>query len=165
MAAPPSPLLETPLAAWHAAHGGRMVDFAGWTMPVQYASIVEEHLAARRAAGLFDVSHMGRLSVTGPAAIGWLDSLLTRRVADLAPGQVRYTLVTSDEGPTGVSILDDAVRRGVLREHDTHTAAIAIVGGIDALVFAFLRDRGGADPARIQAEVVALFRHGLAPRG
>lgn len=64
-----------------------------------------------------------------------------------------------------VSILDDAVRRGVLREHDTHTAAIAIVGGIDALVFAFLRDRGGADPARIQAEVVALFRHGLAPRG
>ena len=115
MAAPPSPLLETPLAAWHAAHGGRMVDFAGWTMPVQYASIVEEHLAARRAAGLFDVSHMGRLSVTGRGAIGWLDSLLTRRVADLAPGQVRYTLVTSDEGPTGVSILDDAL---VAREAD-----------------------------------------------
>jgi aminomethyltransferase len=63
-----APLLETPLAAWHAAHGGRMVDFAGWTMPVQYASIVEEHLATRRAAGMFDVSHMGRLSVTGPAA-------------------------------------------------------------------------------------------------
>jgi aminomethyltransferase len=51
----PAPLLETPLAAWHAAHGGRMVDFAGWTMPVQYASIVEEHLATRRAAGIFDV--------------------------------------------------------------------------------------------------------------
>ena len=110
-----APLLETPLAAWHAAHGGRMVDFAGWTMPVQYASIVEEHLATRRAAGLFDVSHMGRLSVTGPAAIAWLDSLLSRRVADLAPGQVRYTLVTSDEGPTGVSILDDAL---VAREAD-----------------------------------------------
>jgi len=92
-----------------------MVDFAGWTMPVQYASIVEEHLAARRAAGLFDVSHMGRLSVTGSGALGWLDSLLTRRVADLAPGQVRYTLVTSDEGPTGLAILDDAL---VAREAD-----------------------------------------------
>jgi aminomethyltransferase len=111
----PAPLLETPLASWHVAHGGRMVDFAGWTMPVQYASIVEEHLATRRAAGLFDVSHMGRLSVTGPDAIRWLDSLLTRRGADLAPGQVRYTLVTSDEGPTGVSILDDAL---VAREAD-----------------------------------------------
>jgi aminomethyltransferase len=110
-----APLLETPLAAWHAAHGGRMVDFAGWTMPVQYASIVEEHLATRRAAGMFDVSHMGRLSVTGPAAIAWLDSLLTRRSVDLAPGQVRYTLVTSDEGPAGLAILDDAL---VAREAD-----------------------------------------------
>jgi len=109
------PLLETPLAAWHASHGGRLVDFAGWTMPVQYGSIVEEHLATRRAAGLFDVSHMGRLAVAGPAAIDWLDSLLTRRVADLAPGQVRYTLVTSDEGPTGLTILDDAL---VAREAD-----------------------------------------------
>jgi len=111
----PHPLLETPLAAWHAAHGGRMVDFAGWTMPVQYASIVEEHLATRGSAGLFDVSHMGRLAVTGPAAGAWLDSLLTRRVADLAPGQVRYTLVTSDEGPTNLEILDDAL---VAREAD-----------------------------------------------
>ena len=110
-----APLLETPLTAWHAAQSGRMVDFAGWTMPVQYASIVEEHLATRRAAGLFDVSHMGRLSVTGPDAIAWLDSLLTRRVADLAPGQVRYTLVTSDDGPTGLAILDDAL---VAREPD-----------------------------------------------
>ncbi|MFM8413268.1 MAG: glycine cleavage system aminomethyltransferase GcvT [Planctomycetota bacterium] len=110
-----APLLATPLATWHAAHGGRMVDFAGWTMPVQYASIVDEHLATRRAAGIFDVSHMGRLAIAGPAAIGWLDALLTRRVADLAPGQVRYTLVTSDEGPTGLAILDDAL---VAREAD-----------------------------------------------
>ena len=104
-----APLLATPLAAWHAAHGGRMVDFAGWTMPVQYASIVDEHLATRQAAGIFDVSHMGRLTVTGPDAVAWLDALLTRRVADLAPGQVRYTLVTSDEGPTRLAILDDAL--------------------------------------------------------
>ncbi len=102
-------LLETPLGSWQEAHGGRMVDFAGWRMPVQYGSIVEEHLATRSAAGIFDVSHMGRLSVTGPGALAWLESLLTRRVADLAIGQVRYTLVTSDEGPDSLSILDDAL--------------------------------------------------------
>jgi aminomethyltransferase len=138
----PAPLLETPLAAWHAAHGGRMVDFAGWTMPVQYASIVEEHLATRRAAGLFDVSHMGRLSVTGPDAIAWLDSLLTRRVADLAPGQVRYTLVTSDEGPTGVSVLDDAL---VAREADaadgTPRLALVVNASNRDRVVAWLRSR------------------------
>lgn len=92
-----------------------MVDFAGWRMPVQYASIVEEHLATRRAAGVFDVSHMGRLAITGPGALGWLESLLTRRVADLAVGHVRYTLITSDEGPNALSILDDAL---VARETD-----------------------------------------------
>ena len=92
-----------------------MVDFAGWRMPVQYASIVEEHLATRQAAGMFDVSHMGRLSVTGPESGGWLESLLTRRVADLGVGQVRYTLVSSDEGQPGFSILDDAL---VAREAD-----------------------------------------------
>jgi aminomethyltransferase len=110
-----APLQETPLTAWHAAHGGRMVDFAGWRMPVHYTSIVDEHLATRGAAGLFDVSHMGRLAVTGPRAAAWLDDQLTRRVADMTPGQVRYTLVTSDEGPTGCRVLDDAL---VSREAD-----------------------------------------------
>lgn len=102
------PLLETPLAAWHVAHGGRMVDFAGWRMPVQYASIVDEHLATRRAAGLFDVSHMGRLAVGGRDAIAWLESLLTRRVAGIDVGRARYTLVTSDAAARPV-ILDDAL--------------------------------------------------------
>jgi aminomethyltransferase len=85
-----------------------MVDFAGWWMPVQYASIVDEHVATRSAAGMFDVSHMGRLTVTGPGSRDWLESLLTRRVADMDVGRVRYTLVTSDAGG-GVSILDDAL--------------------------------------------------------
>ena len=111
----PDHVLETPLCSWHEAHGGRMVDFAGWRMPVQYASIVEEHLATRQATGMFDVSHMGRLSVTGRDSLAWLDSLLTRRVADLTAGQVRYTLVTSDEGTQGLSVLDDAL---VAREPD-----------------------------------------------
>ena len=107
-------LLTTPLSAWHAAHGGRMVDFAGWSMPVQYGSIVAEHQATRRTAGLFDVSHMGRLAVHGPGAVAWLESLLTRRVEDLEPGRVRYTLVTSAEegsggAETGCTVLDDAL--------------------------------------------------------
>lgn len=103
-----------------------MVDFAGWWMPVQYASIVEEHLATRQAVGMFDVSHMGRLTIEGPAAGVWLESLLTRRVADLAVGQARYTLVTSDEGPRRLTILDDAL---VTREADAAdgTARFAMV--------------------------------------
>ena len=60
-----SELARTPLFDWHVAHGGRMVDFAGWSMPVQYSSIVTEHQATRRAAGLFDISHMGRLRFDG----------------------------------------------------------------------------------------------------
>ncbi len=106
-------LLHTPLCSWHEAHGARMVDFAGWKMPVQYASIVDEHLAVRSAAGLFDVSHMGRLAIDGPEAVGWLESLLTRRVSDIEVGRARYTLVTTDAG--GATILDDAL---VTREAD-----------------------------------------------
>ena len=87
-----------------------MVDFAGWSMPVQYASIAAEHAAVRTAAGLFDVSHMGRLRFDGRApdaadVAAFLDSLTTRRVVDMQPGQVRYSLVTNDAG----GILDDVL--------------------------------------------------------
>lgn len=98
-------LLETPLHAWHAAHGGRLVDFAGWSMPVQYTSIVAEHTATRTASGLFDISHMGRLRFDGAGANAFLDGLVTRRVSDLRPGGIRYALVTNDDG----GILDDVL--------------------------------------------------------
>ena len=98
-------LHKTPLADWHAAHGGRMVDFAGWSMPVQYGSIVEEHHATRRAAGLFDVSHMGRLRFDGPGAETLLDRLLTRKVVGMGPGRIRYSLVCNESG----GILDDVL--------------------------------------------------------
>ena len=62
------PLAKTPLHDWHVAHRGRMVDFAGWSMPVQYESIVAEHEAVRKAVGLFDISHMGRLTFAGAGA-------------------------------------------------------------------------------------------------
>jgi len=134
--------LRTPLAAWHESHGGRMVDFAGWWMPVQYSSIVDEHLATRRAIGLFDVSHMGRLAIEGPAARDWLESLLTRRVSDIAVGQARYTLVTSDEGPDGLTILDDAL---VTREADAADGSTRFAMVVNASnrerVVAWLRSR------------------------
>jgi len=98
-------LRRTPLADWHAAHGARMVDFAGWSMPVQYGSIVEEHHRVRRTAGLFDVSHMGRLQFDGPGSTGLLDRLLTRKVAGMGPGKIRYSLVCNEQG----GILDDVL--------------------------------------------------------
>ena len=98
-------LLQTPLHDWHAAHGARLVDFAGWHMPVQYRSIVEEHNATRTAAGVFDVSHMGRIRFEGPGAAAFLDRLLTRKVVGMGPGKIRYSLVCNESG----GILDDVL--------------------------------------------------------
>ncbi|WP_425396974.1 glycine cleavage system aminomethyltransferase GcvT [Aeoliella sp.] len=98
-------LAQTPLHDWHASHGGRMVDFAGWSMPVQYSSIVNEHNATRTAAGLFDISHMGRLAFHGPDTAKFLDAMVTRRIADMKPGQIRYGLVCNADG----GILDDVL--------------------------------------------------------
>jgi glycine cleavage system T protein (aminomethyltransferase) len=98
-------LLTTPLHAWHAGHGARLVDFAGWSMPVQYRSIVEEHHATRKAAALFDVSHMGRIRFDGPGAEPFLDRLLTRKVAGMGPGKIRYSLICREDG----GILDDVL--------------------------------------------------------
>ena len=134
-------LRETPLCRWHAAHGGRMVDFAGWSMPVQYASIVDEHLATRLAVGLFDVSHMGRLSVTGPGSLDWLESMLTRKVAGIVPGQFRYTLVTAD-APGPVVILDDAlVSRDTDAADGTPRMGLVVNASNRERVVAWLRSR------------------------
>ncbi len=101
----PDSLAKTPLHQWHSTHGGRMVEFGGWSMPVQYESIVVEHQATRQAAGLFDISHMGRLRFDGPDAARWIDSLVTRSVDPLKPGQIRYGLVTNELG----GVLDDVL--------------------------------------------------------
>ncbi|MGD9645862.1 MAG: glycine cleavage system aminomethyltransferase GcvT [Pirellulales bacterium] len=98
-------LARTPLFDWHQAHGGRLVDFAGWEMPVSYSSIVAEHTATRTAVGLFDISHMGRLQFSGADAEAALERIVTRRLAGLATGQVVYSLVTGEAG----GILDDVL--------------------------------------------------------
>ena len=95
----------TPLNQWHHAHQGRMVDFAGWEMPVQYSSIVEEHNAVRNAVGLFDISHMGRLQFTGDSSQAFLNGVLTNDTSKLKVGDVRYSLICGKDG----GILDDVL--------------------------------------------------------
>ena len=98
-------LLRTPLHSWHVENKGRMVDFAGWSMPVQYSSIMDEHHQTRRSVGMFDVSHMGRLYFHGSEIDQFLDGLTTRRVARVDRGKIRYSLLTNENG----CILDDVL--------------------------------------------------------
>ena len=93
----------TPLNAFHRQHGGRMVDFAGWDMPVQYRSILEEHKAVRTRCGLFDVSHMGEADVKGPEALKFLQHLVTNDCSKLFPGRVLYTVMCYQHG----GVVDD----------------------------------------------------------
>ena len=96
---------RTPLYDRHVALGARMVDFGGWDMPQQYTSIKDEHLAVRKVAGLFDVSHMGRLNVVGQGAGDFLDSVVTNDVGQLQAGHAQYNLMCNETG----GIIDDLV--------------------------------------------------------
>ncbi|GAB5404084.1 MAG: glycine cleavage system aminomethyltransferase GcvT [Aureliella sp.] len=100
-----SDLKTTALTSWHAEKGARLVEFAGYSMPVQYESIVAEHNATRNAVGAFDISHMARIRFEGPRAHELLDHLLTRRVTDMKTGMVRYSLMCNEQG----GILDDVL--------------------------------------------------------
>lgn len=82
-----------------------MVEFGGWFMPVQYSGIMDEHRAVRSSAGMFDISHMGEVTVSGPGALAWLESLLTNRVAKLAVGRGQYTLMLDQQG----GVIDDLI--------------------------------------------------------
>lgn len=108
-----SDLKFSPLNDFHLEHGARMVPFAGWSMPVQYSSIIDEHLATRGYAGLFDVSHMGQLLVQGSGAEAFLDWLLTNRIAGIAEGQAVYSPMCREDG----GVVDDviAMRLGAKR--------------------------------------------------
>jgi aminomethyltransferase len=93
-------LKRTPLFAAHQRLGGKLVEFGGWEMPVQYTSIVEEHLAVRNAAGVFDISHMGEFTLSGAAATDFLNGVLTNDIRKLAPGEGQYTLLCNERGGT-----------------------------------------------------------------
>src|SRR5688572_18331775 len=97
-------LKRTPLNSAHRRMGGRMVDFGGWDMPVQYpAGTIEEHLRTRTHAGLFDVSHMGEFEVTGPDAISFVNRVTSNDVSKLVDGQAHYSALTTPEG----TVVDD----------------------------------------------------------
>ncbi len=89
---------RTPLYDRHVAHGARMVDFAGWDMPIQYSTITEEHTTVRTGAGLFDISHMGRLSFGGPDALALIQRVYTNNAATMKDFQARYGLVCNENG-------------------------------------------------------------------
>jgi aminomethyltransferase len=98
-------LKTTPLHEVHDELGARMMGFGGFDMPVQYTSIIEEHMAVREAAGLFDVSHMGELLVEGPKALSLIQRLVTNDVDKLSDGQALYTVMCTPEG----GIIDDLI--------------------------------------------------------
>ena len=96
-------LKRTPLYEVHVAAGARMVPFGGWDMPVQYSGIIEEHRAVRKRAGLFDVSHMGEVNLSGPGAIAFIQRLVTNDLGRIAVGQAMYTPMCTPEG----GVIDD----------------------------------------------------------
>lgn len=109
-------LRRTALDATHRALGATMTDFAGWDMPLRYGSERDEHVAVRTRAGLFDLSHMGEITVTGPAAADLLNFALVGNIGSVKPGRARYTMICREDG----GILDDLI---VYRLADTEAGA------------------------------------------
>jgi aminomethyltransferase len=94
---------RTPLYSAHQKLGGKLIEFGGWEMPVQYTSITDEHLAVRKAAGIFDISHMGEVSLSGPCAEAFINQTLTNDIRKLEVGAAQYTLMCNDAG----GVIDD----------------------------------------------------------
>src|SRR5579871_5897773 len=89
--APATTLKRTPLFETHQRLGGRMVEFGGWDMPVQYSGVLEEHRAVRERAGLFDVSHMGEIEIRGPEALALVNHVASNDASNMRAGQVQYS--------------------------------------------------------------------------
>ncbi len=98
-------MLRTPFYKFHVENGAKFVDFFGWEMPIHYGSIIDEHKQVRESGGIFDVSHMGRLKISGRHARRLLERVLTRRVSDMKEGTCRYSLVCNEQG----GVLDDVL--------------------------------------------------------
>ena len=98
-------LKKTPLYEAHKALGARIVDFAGWEIPVQYTGVIDEHLAVRSAVGIFDVSHMGEVEVSGPGALEAVKRLATNNIERVVDGQCQYTILCYEDGGT----VDDTI--------------------------------------------------------
>jgi aminomethyltransferase len=98
-------LKKTPLYDIHKGLGARFTEFSGWLLPLEYSSIMEEHAAVRRSCGIFDVSHMGEIEVSGEAALSTVELLTTNRVSTIGDGECRYSFVCNEKG----GVVDDAI--------------------------------------------------------
>ena len=135
---PPRP---TPLRAVHESLGATLTDFAGWLMPLRYRGEISEHQAVRGAAGLFDLSHMGEIAVTGPGAADALDYALVGHLSALVPGRARYTMICAPDG----GVLDDLI---VYRLADTEYLVVANAANT-AVVAAALSERAAGHDAQV----------------
>jgi len=98
-------LRHTPLHEWHVQHGAKTADFGGWDMPIEYSGVVAEHTAVREAVGVFDVSHMGKLHITGADAVAWLNAIVTNDLNRIRSGQAQYSMLLND----GAGVIDDLI--------------------------------------------------------
>lgn len=146
---------KTPLYETHIALGGKMVDFGGWALPVQYSSILEEHKAVRERAGLFDVSHMGEVLVKGPDAIAYLHYLLTNDITTMQDNRCRYSAMCYENGGT----VDDVL---VYKYHDTQYLVVVNAGNTDKDVIWMQQQAAGFDceVANVSAEWAQLALQG-----
>jgi aminomethyltransferase len=137
--------MRTVLHDWHAGHGARMVDFGGWDMPVQYTSIMEEHAAVRTTAGVFDVSHMGRLSFGGGDALALIQRVFTNNAATMTDMQVRYGLVCNDQG---------GIRDDVLVYRWPYGYAMVVNAGNREKIVGWIDDSKGSFNVQIQDQTL-----------
>ena len=122
----------------HAALGAQFTDFAGWSMPLRYGSELAEHHAVRQTAGLFDLSHMGEIEVTGPQAGQFLDYAVVSAISVLAVGRAKYTMICREDG----GILDDLI---VYRLADEHYLVVANASNAQVVLRALQERVGGYD--------------------
>jgi aminomethyltransferase len=104
---------KTPLYEHHLALGGKIIDFGGWAMPVQYTNVIEEHQTTRMKAGLFDICHMGEIEIKGPQAFDLLQWVLSRNIVEQAVGQIKLSVITNEQG----GIIDDLTVYKFDRDH------------------------------------------------
>jgi len=128
---------KTPLNATHRASGAKMVPFGGWDMPVEYSGLISEHMAVRKAAGLFDVSHMGEFEVEGPGALAFLQRTTANNVAKLVDGQAQYSAFPLANGAP----LDDVI---VYRRAADRYLLVVNAGNIEK-DFRWLQEQGPQD--------------------
>ena len=147
-------LQRTPLHERHVAAGARMVPFAGWEMPVQYAGVAAEHRAVRTDCGVFDVSHMGEIEVEGPRAHELLQSLLSNDLERVRPGGAQYTLLTNERG----GIVDDLIAYRL----DEHRYLVVVNASNRAIDFDWLKEREirGSDVRDVSDEYALLAVQG-----